>query len=512
MAPTPKTSRPGAKFSYITAERRTDPNKMAYLVLAVIVLLVIGCITTAVLARFQWRWFHITATIITCILAAIFPFFVAGSLKARSAWHELHEDLETRTATLKVEQRELKFGDEAVSGGPAGVVELSQQLSRLSLDAGRRWRNLRRTNVNNNQVTLVRPQPQAVEGVPAEPAAADPAALQRQPMATEGLIVYGFAESMDQQIGQPVPTNYLGEYRVVSSTPDSITVTPVAKLNPAQLNGLNNATQWTLYELLPLDSHEVFLALGSSPTDDNVLGRIDAEAVNRTLGGNVQPGTLQAYLDDGRRSLPDDPLLTRWMRVEFIKPFKIDVSDTRLTTPVASGGYFDGIGRAVDGSLKGGDEQGNVSFKVGDSIVLKEEAAAPLIEEKTAKLIDRFYLRPLNDYRYILRRIQLEVTELRSRIEELNFEATVLRKAIDKTNGMIVIRQDRKNKLEQDLAQYKLERQAVEGYLAEMKQQVQQTQSRMQELNRNNLALEKRLEEVTQSVSNRVNSLTAMGN
>ena len=482
---------------------------MAYLVLAVIILLAIGAITAAILARHHWRWFHITAAIITVILGAIFPFYVAGSLKSRAAWNQMHEKLTTRLVRNQQEQAELKIGDAGLGG--VGLLELSGQLSKATLDAGRRWRNLIPQGRAGNQITLAKLPEPGVEGIPTDP---PPAAGDEEqpvpPLAEVGTVVYGFAEQIDAVSGQAVPSTYLGEYKVVQSTPTSMVIEPVASLNPAQENGLQNAQQWTLYELLPLDSHEVFLAPGSVPSDDNVLGRIDEALVRSTLGDRITPATLQQYLDDGRRSQPDDPPLSRWMKIEFVKPHEEQVDDPKLNAPITSGGYFDGSGRALDIRLKrDSDTGGIVKFEVGDQILLKQEAADPLIEEGKAKLIDRFYLRPLNDYRFILRRIQLEVNELRSRIAELEFEAQVLTKSIDQTNGLIVVQQDRRNKLEQDLAQFRVEREAVTKAVAERTAEVRQTRERITTLHRENLAMEQKLDDYHRSVLRSVDNLSS---
>ena len=482
---------------------------MAYLVLAVVVLLVIGCIVVAVLARHHWRWFHVTTVCTLATLAAIFLFPTAGALRSRAAWHKLYEDLQTRTTTLQSEQRELKFGD--ASSGTLGVLELNQLLDKVALEAGRNWNGLVPAGIANNQITLnLPPQDEGVAGLDTPPAddAGDGPAVEPAPLAEVGTIVYGFAELPDQTSGQRLPSVYLGEYQVTASTPNSVTITPVSPLRPEVMQNVNNAPRWTLYELLPLDSHTTFLAPGSQPTDDNVLGRIDEEAVRRFLGNRVTPQTLQSYLEDGRRSQPDDPILSRWVKVEFTKNFEIDVDDKELTAPISSGGYFDGIGRALDARLKRGAE-GVVKFKPGDQILLKEEAAADLLDNETVKLIDRFYLRPLNDYRFILRRIQLEVTELQARIEELRFEAKVLNEANDKTAGLIVIQQTRKDQLEKDLAQFRVERESIESYSGEVKQQLQAMRTEMATLHANNLELEEKLEAYHQSLVKKAETLTA---
>ncbi len=82
-------------------------------------------------------------------------------------------------------------------------------------------------------------------------------------------------------------------------------------------------------------------------------------------------------------------------------------------------------------------------------------------------MVFEYYLRPLNDYRYILRRIRLRLTELADRTKELQIEKGVLEQSIAKTGGMLVINQDVKNKLEQDFAQFGVEKAAITEYTQE---------------------------------------------
>lgn len=473
---------------------------MAYLVLALLVLLVIGLMVVAILARHEWRWFHVTSAITLMILCVIFLFPTAASLKARSTWHELYEGLEKQLATLEQEQRQLKYGDPTNASVGEGVLALTQRLAKSSLESGRRWRSLRRANVANNQVTLVSAVEAGLEGVPLEPPADGEEPVEQMPLAQTEMVVYGFAEQVDPDTQLAIPTVYLGEYRVVSSTPNQVVVEPTAPLNPVQLQSVNQSQQWSLFELLPLDSHDVFLAAGSKPSEDNVLGRVDNESVARNLGNRVTAETLQSYLDDGRRLLDKDPPLARWMKVEFLKPFKIQVDAPGKPSSVIDRGFFDGSGRALDARLKRGDEAGSVEFAKGDTLLVKEEAGQPLVKDETVKLIDRFYLRPLNDYRFILRRIQIEIAELRARIEELNFENTILDRTIDTNNGMIVREQERKVKLEQDEQQFTVEHNAIKEYVAQLEEKTKAIKQRMRQLHQSNLELEAQLTAVHRQV------------
>jgi hypothetical protein len=308
-----------------------------------------------------------------------------------------------------------------------------------------------------------------------------------------------------------LPAFFLGEFRVTASTPNSVILTPTGPLEARQLEAITSqqARSWSLYELLPLDGHDPFVAAGSEQTDDNFFGRIDAELVSQLFGGNrVSPATLKAYQEDGRRATDDDNPLSRWWKVEFTKNHAIDV-DSPEQRGALDGGFFDGNGRAVDGRLQRGTD-GQVQFKKGDQIVVKEEAATLLIDQGVAELRDRFFLRPLNDYRYILRRVRLRISELANRKTELEFETKVLEESIAKTEGMLVANQAIRLKLEQDLAQFRVEKSAIASYTEQLREQVETMRDEMARLHGQNLALEQQIEEQQLAIERRLDGLTAL--
>ncbi len=472
---------------------------MKFAILGLLVVLVISFFVLVWKAAGNWRWYQIVAVCVTMLLAVTLIFPTAGVLASRSAWHQKKEELEERVAKIRVDQKELKYGDPA-DAASEGIVQLTQRLSELSVEAGRRWRNLVKSNVAGNSITLVRQQPVAgIPGVP--PADAAAAAAPAEPLIPESLVVYGFAESQDPATQMMIPTSYLGEFSVTASTPTQVTLTPTGPLDPALLQ---RAQSWSLYEMLPLDGHQPFIAEGSVPSDDNYFGRVDEDLVRRLLGRGVTEATIQKYLRDGSRATQDDPPLSRWVKVEFTKNYKIEV-DSPEQRGALDGGFFDGNGRAVDSRLQRGED---ITFKAGDQILVKEEAADLLRDEGVARLIDQYYLRPMNDYRFVLRRIRLRLDELANRKEELAFEKQVLDEAIDKTVKMLAVNQEAKLKLEQDLAQVQLEQQAIEKYRAGIADKVQATRDEMVRLYKSNLQLEQQLQQRHLKIQQQIDSLT----
>tara|TARA_R110002049_G_scaffold27321_2_gene94220 strand:- start:416329 stop:417825 length:1497 start_codon:yes stop_codon:yes gene_type:complete len=497
---------------------------MKFVILALLIGLVIGFFVVVWKAARNWRWYNIVAACITMLLAVTMLFPTAGVLQSRAAWHQIKEKLEARAEESEKEQHLIKFGDPSNPTAGEGVVSLSQKLAKLGTEAGRRWRSLRMQNADPQGITLSRP--------PAKNVGDEPDAPSTLPLIPESMVVFGFAEGQVEGVELPIPMFYLGEFKVTASTPDQVTLTPTGPLEPAQLDaiGQNKAKLWSLYELLPLDGHEPFIAPGSTPDNDNLFGRIDDALVKRSLESaarmmgetGVSPGvqeklakereeTLRNYLRDGTQAGPDDPPLSRWVKIEFLKSYEEEV-DSDDSRGALEGGFFDGLGRAVDSRLKHGDGESDraVKFKTGEQVTLKEEKANELIDEGTAKLINRYYVRPLNDYRFVLRDIRLRLTELEKRSRELEFERKVLEDAIAATDKMTTVTQTDKLKLEQDLDQTSKEKVALVDYTEKLKSNVAQTRQNLMRLYQSNQELVEQLRLFHQAIDSRANGLTAI--
>ncbi|MCO8124399.1 hypothetical protein NHH03_21850 [Stieleria sp. TO1_6] len=469
---------------------------MKFVILAVLLALFIAFVVMVVKAAIHWRWYHITSAVIAMLLAIILLFPTAGVLKSRQAWHKIKEELETRLQQVESENEQLLYGDTSDPATSVGMNSLSLKLSKIGTEAGRRWRNLQMANVDpEGQVTLREPQEAVVPGV--EP---DANAAAAEPLIPVGLIVYGFAEGKFPELERPVPMVYLGEFKVTASGPGAVSILPTVPLERNQVNAISsgNARSWSLYEMLPLDGHDPFVAEGSKPDDDNVLGRVDDKLVNMILQ-KASPETRAKYLQDGKRGAPENPS-ARWVKIKFEKKYTIDV-DSPEQRGALEGGFFDNNGRSVDSRLQRSDG-GSVSFAVGDTLVLKEEAAKQLTDtEKVATLVDTYYLRPLNDYRYVLRRIRLQIQELDVRIAEMEYEKQVLQTATAATVSMLAKGQTEKLKLEQDLAQYQVEHKALKSYHSNVSESLRQMREASSALYRSNFELLRRIQELASSAA-----------
>lgn len=488
---------------------------IAIVLLLVVVVFAFGF--TVFKAAPEWRWYHITAAAITMILSIVILFPTAGALKSRNAWHDLKERLEKRVEVVEGERQEILYGD---GSGAPGLRALALEMSKVGTEAGRRWRSLnfvsQGTNADGELQVVLRKQAAPAAGDPNIPGAAAAAPANPGPLVPESLVVYGFAEGQfEYEAGQSVstPIRYLGEFKVESSVGNSVTLVPTFPLETIQQNTIasGQATLWSLYEMLPLDGHMPFIAEGSEKTadNDNFLGRVDEELLRRLL----QPipssdptlkqqldlqrnASLASYLRDGQRGTPEDPA-AKWIRVTLEKKYTIDV-DSPDKRGALEGGFFDNNGRSVDSRLQRADG-GTIEFAAGDELIVTEDAATQLKDEGIISSVDgdTYYVRPLNDYRFVLRRIRLEIIELQARYAELQYEEKVLQSAVASTADMIEKRQIEKVKLEADLNQYQVEAEAIKTYHAEVSESLRKMKEAAASLYQSNQALLRQIQELS---------------
>lgn len=466
---------------------------MKFIILGLLLIIFIAFCVMVWKAAQNWRWYHMVAAVITMILALVFLFPTAMSLKSRQAWHDLKEKLETQLEGVQEEHRLIMYGDPSDPSAPEGLADLNVKMSKIGIEAGRRWRNLDLQNADANSISLSKPAPPPEIG--GEAPAADPAA--NEPLIPQELVVYGFAERNVANVDRKIPWTYLGEFRVTASSPTQVTLTPTGPLEAAQIQeiGSGRATSWSLYEMLPLDGHDPFVAAESQPSNDNVLGRVDDSLV-RAILKDANPDTITKYLEDGKR---DSPLMrqypeSRWVKIEFTKKHPIDV-DSPQQVGALDGSFFDESGRSLDSRLQRGEGQGEITFAVGEILIVKEEAAKQLVDvEGVAKLIDTYYMRPLNDYRYVLKRTRLRITALNTRLKELEFERDQLQAAFDATQKMVDIVQIEKVQLEQDLAQTQIEKKAIGDYHNQLVEDVRKAKETLTRLYKNNHMREQELD------------------
>lgn len=500
---------------------------MNIVLIALLVLYVIAFLVLLWKSAAIWRWYQLLMAAVVMILAITFLAPLSGVLKTRAAWNKMFQTVESQLETEKATFRRLNEEER-------GVNQLQLELQNLSLESGRVWRHLQMQNVTPQGITLAR-IPQQVPGL--DPAlAADPAAAAQPPanagpLIAESSIVYGFAEQTMQfdQTNWSVPVQYLGEFKVVSSTPTEVVVLtlnpPTAKQRALIENG--QARIWSLYEVLPLDGHVPFVAQGSQPDDNNMFGRVDTDLLQTLFGDRLSAETLDAYRKDGQRAAEGtvvvqadgddaaaaDPSLqarneqlSLWSKIKFTKPYSetVDSSEQR---EAKEGGFFE-MGYSVDSRLKRIDGP-VVKFSVGDEVFVAAEVATDLRDQGVADILGNYNVRELNDYRFVLRRTELRIDEVQDLIAELNKQKTVLEQTMAMTDAMNQKYQIDKSELEADSEQIITERAAIKAYTAKIEEEMNATKQQLTALYQSNLQLTAQLKQYHESTTAAANARSA---
>ncbi len=105
-------------------------------------------------------------------------------------------------------------------------------------------------------------------------------------------------------------TGYLGEFQVAEAGEKTVTLSPNMKLSERELKRLAASPgTWTLYEVMPLDRHDVFAGLDQATLEK----MLPAERVSDYVrdGQEAQPGDPQARVFNGKfeRQLTDYAML-----------------------------------------------------------------------------------------------------------------------------------------------------------------------------------------------------------
>jgi hypothetical protein len=201
-----------------------------------------------------------------CLVFLSLVFFVLGArvLKTQIEYRSRYNQLEKTLAALQKQNEVLQRG-----AGPdnPGVLQLRGQLDHVTAGRGNVWYNVAPGEINpQSGVVNV-----TVGGETPKPLVADRS-------------VYAFG---DREAGH----GYLGEFRVTAANDGQGTLTPVAQFTTQELQRLQNSPgPWTLYDVMPADSHEAFAELSDEQLDE----LLPAE-------------TVAEYRKDGKPADPNDP-------------------------------------------------------------------------------------------------------------------------------------------------------------------------------------------------------------
>ena len=467
------------------------------LFLVFLVILFFALIFCLVKSAKKLGWIHSILVVFLFMETVAFMMATAGVLYRRVGWIRLHDSLVKKVEAAEKETVELTYGD--LTNPVLDITKLyplQNTLGRLVVDRGRVWSAASLVGTQNNTVQLnlnaaAAAVPLADESAPADPNA--PAAVPPPPTGDSlkvDSVVFAFAETADEA-GRYVPSAYLGEFSVTDNQAGMVTLTPIL-LSPQYAGLINQSNQWSLYELMPLDSHDAYVEIGSAPSEDELFGRIDPEKIRAkfaSLPETERDAVIDSYIRDGQAANDNDPPEVVWQRIEFLKEYQFDV-DSQQESTALDGGYFDDLGRSIDKRLKRpGENNTNVKFAVGDQLVLLSTNAEALINDGTAKVIKRYYVRQLNDYDDVFRIIDRRNFEVGERIAYFQRESKVLEDALAISNLQRQARQIEIENLKKERDQYGKELEVVNSEVTRLTDLLQQTRTKLSELFRTNQGL-----------------------
>jgi hypothetical protein len=471
-----------------------------------LVLVVLGLalfIFFAVKAFSGWGVLYTVTLSFLLIFTILFLYLSANVAQRRIAWVKVHDTLKKEAQTLTAQLEVLKFGEmNRPTSDLNSLLPLVNELSRLTVDRGRVWRNANVTEFKPDSVRLT----MAPNAPPAPmPGGVAPAVkpLVNGDLPAE-LLVYAFGERPGAD-GKSVASVYLGEFFVAESQGGNAVLRPLQPLLPQQIAAASSGQfpTWSVFELMPLDSHDAFAVIGSKRSNEAEFGRMDPEAISQLFGipldlveryekdpSSFKDGPelrkaqlLRSYLRDGTRAPENEIAENVWLRIEFLKEHTIDV-DSKEERNASDGGYFDSSGRTVDARLKRPSDKGPVPFTAGQQVVFAKKPAEELIASGVAKLIEPIFVRPVNDYIVGFR-------EARSRQIRAIQDADLVRREIaqgEATNKLgqeqIVNRQAERQLLDADLAQYTKERDVIAAEAARLEAKVAEVKSELSRLYR----------------------------
>jgi hypothetical protein len=458
----------------------------------ILVVMVISLFVFIYLVVKTARGWGILHTLMLCLLFIecwTFLFFAANVLDRRLT--SLREFTQTRNSLEKLQKDNHRaiWGGDNIAEQQEALVPLAGEVRRLTADRGRVWRGASKMNIEGEQIRLelaaATPEVPAVEDLAAaEPAPAAAPAPGEVPQIPLDMVVYGFSQSVDAE-NRPFPQFYLGEFKVVESEAGQVLLRPTTPLEPNQIKAVNEESTWSLYEMLPQDSHETFAVENSEPSPEAVFGQMDEAKITELLSGIPETDgrrekVLNEYLRDGQPAQESDPPRSVWYQVEVVKPFDLDVdSDEQANATI--GGYFDASGRTVDVRIKRGEEK-KVTLPEGTQFLLPQGRAEDSINRGEVKLIQRVFVRPLNSYETGFEHLRIRRDEVARAIDVTKRDTAVLQEADQLGVAMTSARQVEAQKLTADRDQYRHELSILDNEIKSITDKLEQTRNHLIEL------------------------------
>jgi hypothetical protein len=401
-----------------------------------VILFAIVCIlflVALVLSTKTWRWLNIVAMLFLFPIAITFTIMFGHVVKHRFAERTDYEKVRVSLEKIKAENRVVQFGaPDQTRWTPDSIVGLNHRLEMAVTGRGRVWRDCVPLGGFNNGVIKV----STFAPGPALPDGSQPEVTANS--LREKTILFVFAQGSPNERGWQLPETYLGEFMVTSATDTEVTLQKSLVLDDALVDA-HVSSPWSLYELMPADSHGAFVRAEAAVAEDEVTFLKDYDYAQRRADLETK------YLPADAIGLdPDSPeyidLIDRyaftdmslgeiakikadfkptdnetWIRMDIVGEFtgpeaetykKVD-SDNSIPDITGMRGDFDQQGLAQSPSLQ---RNNKVELKKGDTVVVdifdgikgyvdsSGNNRQSMLERGVGKETERIFRRTLNDY------------------------------------------------------------------------------------------------------------------
>jgi hypothetical protein len=490
-----------------------------------VVLFFFGCFALFMSYK-TWNIFHVIASFFVIIALIGFMILAALVLKTHQEWRSVYNKTLADLTTAKATEKRLLEGDPAGASAEdqRSLNSLKSELRQALADRGRVWPEC-----------AARLDPAAGVILNVIPASMTPPPATVSHQIKKDMVLYAFKDLRLIEGGEALPSFYLGEFKVINAVENSadITLAPISPLDQTQLNQAQQAGTWTLYEIMPVDSHHVFAV---NDLVDNVDGKtamfgamMPADEIKKYVPNSLglpaekYEQLIASYARDGQRAAQEtDPPEDTWMKVRFLKEHKIEVDSETALTPFENDN-FDLTGGALRAELRHGVE-GGITFEAGDygffprdlepdptSGRYAEGSAEQLLQDNIVAQDEAeplVYVRPLNDYEHRYHEIFRRYARLQQDEARLNEQIAVIGTANTQTQTQTDARQAEFAKLDKDRTGFREEAAAITAYHQKLAADEAKLKADLSTLYRTNIALAEELTSLQQSMAEDINRRT----
>jgi hypothetical protein len=391
-------------------------------------------------------------------LAALGLFYMSmRTLRTHQAWKSAAVAHENELAVVKKKTEDLVEGTDDPAQPVPSIAELQAALNEALAGRGRVWRDVTRGLVDPNsgitKVNVALPNPHQI---------------------ADQMILYAFAGTDEAS------TRYMGEFKVAFLAGQEVTLEPTLKATPTDIQRITTTQgPWTLYEVMPADSHDVF----AGKTDQELIAILPRPPQRRQNESDDEfndrvrrhEALIQEYVKDGKPPEPNDPPDRVRVVVKITKNYEELDQQSRNTLD----------------QLKIPKE----AVQVDQELKFDQPTAEQLFGLEIAQEVRRYYQRPLRDYAFFFREANRQWPILEDRLAAAAKDLEYIRVALTDAQTHETFTKDLRTRLQAELARVQSERDAVVGYQRELEAKVARAEQMIADLYAENKQLAARLAE-----------------